>query len=234
MAKDLYELGEIPPIGEVPAQMHAQLVRPDRYGEPESAIQERGDRRTRARTARRPRDGHGRRGELQQRVGGPRRARRRHEDAGQVGRADGLPHRGLRRVGRGLRRGRPGRRTCRWATGSSCMRVSGISTIRGSWPARTPGSRAASACGATTRAGARSRSSARCRRTSACRRRTSSPGKRPPRRRSPAPPPTACSSDGPRTPWSPVTPCSYGGPAAGSARSRCSSSRTPVGAPSPS
>ncbi|MET0800642.1 MAG: crotonyl-CoA carboxylase/reductase [Actinomycetota bacterium] len=38
MAKDLYELGEIPPIGEVPAQMHAQLVRPDRYSEPESAI----------------------------------------------------------------------------------------------------------------------------------------------------------------------------------------------------
>ncbi|MGH2540657.1 MAG: crotonyl-CoA carboxylase/reductase [Actinomycetota bacterium] len=38
MAKDLYELGEIPPIGEVPAQMHAQLVRPDRYGEPETAI----------------------------------------------------------------------------------------------------------------------------------------------------------------------------------------------------
>ena len=40
MGKDLYELGEIPPIGEVPTQMHAQLVRPDRYGEPEKAIQD--------------------------------------------------------------------------------------------------------------------------------------------------------------------------------------------------
>ena len=38
MGKDLYALGEIPPIGDVPAQMHAQLVRPDRFGEPEHAI----------------------------------------------------------------------------------------------------------------------------------------------------------------------------------------------------
>ncbi|MEO8477152.1 MAG: crotonyl-CoA carboxylase/reductase [Actinomycetota bacterium] len=38
MGKDLYEIGELPPIGEVPAQMHAQLVRPDRFGEPEVAI----------------------------------------------------------------------------------------------------------------------------------------------------------------------------------------------------
>ncbi len=38
MGKDLYEVGEIPPIGEVPRQMHAQLVRPDRYGEPGDAI----------------------------------------------------------------------------------------------------------------------------------------------------------------------------------------------------
>ena len=40
MAKDLYEVGEAPPIGEVPAKMHAQLVRPDRFGEPETAIQD--------------------------------------------------------------------------------------------------------------------------------------------------------------------------------------------------
>jgi crotonyl-CoA carboxylase/reductase len=38
MGKDLYEIGEIPPIGEVPARMHAQLVRPDGYGEPEHSI----------------------------------------------------------------------------------------------------------------------------------------------------------------------------------------------------
>ena len=40
MGKELYEIGELPPIGEVPAKMHAQLVRPDRFGEPEQAIQD--------------------------------------------------------------------------------------------------------------------------------------------------------------------------------------------------
>jgi len=39
MAKDLYELGEIPPVGEVPAKMHAQLIRPSRFGEPKTAFQ---------------------------------------------------------------------------------------------------------------------------------------------------------------------------------------------------
>jgi crotonyl-CoA carboxylase/reductase len=40
VAKDLYEIGEIPPVGTVPRRMHAQLVRPDRYGEPEKSIQD--------------------------------------------------------------------------------------------------------------------------------------------------------------------------------------------------
>jgi crotonyl-CoA carboxylase/reductase len=40
VAKDLYEIGELPPIGEVPARMHAQLVRPERFGDPETAIQD--------------------------------------------------------------------------------------------------------------------------------------------------------------------------------------------------
>jgi crotonyl-CoA carboxylase/reductase len=40
MGKDLYEIGELPPIGEVPPRMHAQLVRPERFGEPEAAIQD--------------------------------------------------------------------------------------------------------------------------------------------------------------------------------------------------
>ncbi|MEX0753773.1 MAG: crotonyl-CoA carboxylase/reductase [Actinomycetota bacterium] len=40
MGKDLYDVGELPPIGDVPKQMHAQLVRPDRYAEPEKAIQD--------------------------------------------------------------------------------------------------------------------------------------------------------------------------------------------------
>ena len=38
MGKELYEIGEIPPVGEVPKQMHAQLVRPDRFGDPTTAI----------------------------------------------------------------------------------------------------------------------------------------------------------------------------------------------------
>jgi crotonyl-CoA carboxylase/reductase len=39
MAKDLYEMGEIPPVGDVPKRMHAQVVRPERYGEPTDAFQ---------------------------------------------------------------------------------------------------------------------------------------------------------------------------------------------------
>ena len=40
MTAELFEMGEIPPLGEVPARMHAQLVRPDRYGDPEQAIRD--------------------------------------------------------------------------------------------------------------------------------------------------------------------------------------------------
>jgi crotonyl-CoA carboxylase/reductase len=39
MPKDLYEIGEIPPVGEVPARMYAQVIRPERFGEPEKAFQ---------------------------------------------------------------------------------------------------------------------------------------------------------------------------------------------------
>jgi crotonyl-CoA carboxylase/reductase len=39
MPKDLYEIGEIPPVGEVPARMYAQVIRPDRFGEPNKAFQ---------------------------------------------------------------------------------------------------------------------------------------------------------------------------------------------------
>ena len=35
MGKDVYEIGVLPPLGDVPPRMHAQLVRPDRYGDPE-------------------------------------------------------------------------------------------------------------------------------------------------------------------------------------------------------
>ncbi len=39
MAKDLYDLGEIPDLGVVPARMHAQLIRESRFGEPKDAFQ---------------------------------------------------------------------------------------------------------------------------------------------------------------------------------------------------
>jgi crotonyl-CoA carboxylase/reductase len=38
-AKDLYEVGEIPPLGHVPARMHAWAIRRERHGEPEQAMQ---------------------------------------------------------------------------------------------------------------------------------------------------------------------------------------------------
>ena len=37
--KQIYDLGEMPPLGAVPEKMHAFLVRQDRFGEPESAWQ---------------------------------------------------------------------------------------------------------------------------------------------------------------------------------------------------
>jgi crotonyl-CoA carboxylase/reductase len=37
--KDVYEIGEIPPLGTVPNQMYAQLIRQERYGEPQQAFQ---------------------------------------------------------------------------------------------------------------------------------------------------------------------------------------------------
>jgi crotonyl-CoA carboxylase/reductase len=39
VVKDLYEVGEVPPEGEVPPRMHAQVIRPERFGEPEKAFQ---------------------------------------------------------------------------------------------------------------------------------------------------------------------------------------------------
>ncbi|MBY8853376.1 crotonyl-CoA carboxylase/reductase, partial [Saccharothrix sp. MB29] len=38
MSKSLYEIGEIPPLGEVPRQMYASLIRQERYGRPEDAF----------------------------------------------------------------------------------------------------------------------------------------------------------------------------------------------------
>ena len=38
MAKDLYALGEIPALGDVPARMHAQLIHDGKFGEPKQAF----------------------------------------------------------------------------------------------------------------------------------------------------------------------------------------------------
>jgi crotonyl-CoA carboxylase/reductase len=38
VSTDLYDIGTIPPVGEVPARMHAQLIRPNRFGEPRDAF----------------------------------------------------------------------------------------------------------------------------------------------------------------------------------------------------
>lgn len=37
--KDLYELGEFPPLGHIPKQMHAWAIRRERHGEPDQAMQ---------------------------------------------------------------------------------------------------------------------------------------------------------------------------------------------------
>ena len=39
MAKDIYQIGEIPPVGEIPRRMVAQVIRPERFGDPEKAFQ---------------------------------------------------------------------------------------------------------------------------------------------------------------------------------------------------
>src|SRR5256712_1429997 len=38
MTKEIYDIGEAPPLGEVPQKMWAQLIRPDRFGEPKDAF----------------------------------------------------------------------------------------------------------------------------------------------------------------------------------------------------
>ena len=37
--KDLYDIGEVPPLGHVPARMHAWAIRKERHGPPETSMQ---------------------------------------------------------------------------------------------------------------------------------------------------------------------------------------------------
>ena len=39
MTTDIYPVGQLPPVGEVPKKMFAQVIRPERFGEPEKAFQ---------------------------------------------------------------------------------------------------------------------------------------------------------------------------------------------------
>ena len=39
LEKDLYEVGEMPPLGHVPSQMYAWAIRRERHGEPDTAFQ---------------------------------------------------------------------------------------------------------------------------------------------------------------------------------------------------
>ena len=39
MTKQLYALGENPPLGEIPEKMHAWLIRQERFGKPTEAFQ---------------------------------------------------------------------------------------------------------------------------------------------------------------------------------------------------
>ena len=179
--------------------MHAQLVRPDRFGEPRDAIQdevidvpELGPHDVLVRSMAAGVNFNNvwaARGvpvdvtKTQARWGEP-------TDFHIVG-SDASRHR--------VRDRRARSRTSRSATTWSCTPASGTRTTRGWRRARTPASPARSGSGATTRAGARSRSSRRSRTTSACRRPTTSRGRRPRPRRSPAARPTGCSSAGRRT-----------------------------------
>src|ERR1700691_644702 len=38
MHKEIYEIGQVPPIGVVPKQMYAQVIRADRFGDPNHAF----------------------------------------------------------------------------------------------------------------------------------------------------------------------------------------------------
>jgi crotonyl-CoA carboxylase/reductase len=39
VTNDIYPIGELPPIGEIPKRMFAQVIRPERFGDPEKAFQ---------------------------------------------------------------------------------------------------------------------------------------------------------------------------------------------------
>ena len=67
--KDLYDIGEVPPLGHVPATMHAWAIRKERHGPPETGDAERGGADLADRRGRGAGLCHGRRRQLQRRLG---------------------------------------------------------------------------------------------------------------------------------------------------------------------
>ena len=107
-SSDLYDLGDRPPVGEVPSRMHAFLVRQGPLRRTGEGVAAGSDSHAGARPAGRARLRHGDRHQLQQRVGRARLSRRRDRGPPEEGGARGLP-RGRQRLLRhrvgGRRRG---------------------------------------------------------------------------------------------------------------------------------
>ena len=158
--KDLYEIGEIPPLGHVPANMYAWAIRKDRHGEPISAMQQEvvptaeiGDDECLVMVMAGGR-------QLQRRLGGaghPALAARRPQAA--------LPHRGLGRVGHRLCGGLQGEAVEGRRRGRHPLQP-GRRRRRGVQRRRSDELAAASGSGATRPPTAASPSSARCSRAS--------------------------------------------------------------------
>ena len=189
------ELGELPPLGEVPEQMYASVIRQDRFGDPIKAF--------RTEVVDVPAVGHGQVlvyvmaagiKATGQRVGRPRPAGRRHRRAAEVRTARGLPHRRLEgsgvvwAVGPGVRHVRPGDHVVlsEGAVGRDRQDI----RLRGG----SPRSQAPRSPGGTRPTTAPSPSSVWSTRSSATRSRRSSPGRPPPASCSRHPPPTVSSS----------------------------------------
>ena len=155
--KDLYEIGEIPPLGHVPKSMYAWVVRKERHGPPEEAmkIEVVPDLGARQPRRARSRDGGGR--QLQRRLGGARRAGLRRSTCTRIPITSRAP---TPRASSG--RSAPRSSAGRSATRSSSTATRTTATTRNA-TAATRCSRRRSASGATRRRTARSPSSAACR-----------------------------------------------------------------------
>ena len=158
--KDLYEVGEIPPLGHVPANMYAWAIRKDRHGEPISAMQQEvvpvaevGDDECLVMVMAAGVNYNG----VWAALGIPLSPLGRPQAA--------LPHRRLRRVGHRLRRGLQGEAVEGRRRGRHPLQP-GRRRRRGVQRRRSDELAAASGSGATRPPTARSPSSARCSRAS--------------------------------------------------------------------